>query len=415
MTNFEVLRGTRDCLPKEQIKINKILDIIREGFESFGFRPFDTPIIEYFETLTLKYNEDAEIVQEIFKLSDRGKRGLGLRYDLTTPLSRFVASQKQLKKPFRRYQIGKVFRDGPIKAGRAREFIQCDGDVVGINGVEIEAELLDMFYQTYKKLGINAVLELNNNKILRGALLQEGFDEKDLSNVILSIDKLKKIGFDGVLDEIEKKGLSSKKASKSIKILSSKSFDEIKKLAKNDLLKEGIDELEILTNLIKSAGVEFRVNFSMSRGLDIYTGNIWEAYEKNEKISSSIGSGGRYDKVIGDYIGNSENVPAVGVSFGLVPILAILEDDGDSEGLTDILVVPLEVDLVKSAFSVASFLREKKKCNVEIFYEYKLKKAFSYAQFLGCDKIAIIGKQDLEKGQFTLKSLSSGDEEKIDF
>ena len=164
---IETLKGTRDNLPVDMIRINKITDVIREQFEKFGFRPFDTPIIEYFETLVGKYDDDAEIVSEIFKLSDRGNRELGLRYDLTVPLCRFTASQKQLKKPFRRYQIGKVFRDGPIKVGRDREFIQCDGDVVGQSGVEIEAELMILFYQTYKKLNINAVIELNNNKILR--------------------------------------------------------------------------------------------------------------------------------------------------------------------------------------------------------------------------------------------------------
>ena len=165
---FEVLKGTKDFLPKEQIKINEVLDVIREGFEGYGFRPLDTPLIEYFDTLAMKYDSSAEIVQEIFKVTDRGERELGLRYDLTTPLCRFIAeNNKSLKKPFRRYQIGKVFRDGPIKAGRLREFIQCDGDVVGVNGIEIEAELLIMFFETYKKLGINAVIEINNNKKIK--------------------------------------------------------------------------------------------------------------------------------------------------------------------------------------------------------------------------------------------------------
>ena len=138
---LEVLKGCTDSLPAEQIQINRILDIIRKNFEKYGFRPFDTPIIEYMDVLARKYDEDAEIVQEIFKVTDRGNRKLGLRYDLTTPLSRYVASQKQLKLPFRRYAIGKVFRDGPIKKGRVREFIQCDGDVIGISGTTIEAEI----------------------------------------------------------------------------------------------------------------------------------------------------------------------------------------------------------------------------------------------------------------------------------
>ncbi len=413
--SFEILKGTKDNFPKEQIKINGVLGIIKENFESFGFRPFDTPLIEYFDTLKYKYEDDSEIIQEVFKLSDRGERNLGLRYDLTVPLCRFVANEnKGLKKPFRRYQIGKVFRDGPIKSGRAREFIQCDGDVVGVVGVEIEAELLIMFFSTYKKLGIDCVLELNNNKILRGALLQEGFVEKELSSVILSIDKLKKVGKDGVLAEVKQKGFDTKKVEMAIDILGCKNFDEIKKVAKNDLLKEGIDELVKLTKLIMPYTI-FRLNFSMSRGLDIYTGNIWEAYDKSSnKMRSSIGSGGRYDNVIGDYTKSNEQIPAVGVSFGLVPIMFCLDESGDKEGVSDILVVPLESCLVEEAFKVAQKLRDDNN-NVEMFYGYKLNKGFDYATYLGCSKIVIIGKKDVENKEYTLKNIVSGDEEKVKF
>lgn len=410
---FETLKGTNDSLPSEQIKINKVLKVITKNFERFGFRPFDTPIIEYFETLAMKYDEDAEIVQEIFKLSDRGERSLGLRYDLTTPLSRFVAqNNKSLKKPFKRYQIGKVFRDGPIKPGRLREFTQCDADVVGEDGVGIEAELMVLFFETYKEIGISSVIELNNNKILRGALLQSGFGEKDLQALILSIDKLKKIGEDGVLAEINESGFDAVKAKEAISILSSKTFDEIRKKAKDKLLIEGINELEELVKLA-SPFIDLRINFSMSRGLAIYTGNIWEAYDKTEKISSSIGSGGRYDKVIGEYAGGNEEIPAVGISFGLVPILACLDNGEGKEGLTEILVVPLDESLMKDAFNLAMKLREDN--NVEIFYKYKLKKAFDYAEHLSCGKIAILGKKDFEEGVYTLKNIVTGKEEKVKF
>jgi histidyl-tRNA synthetase len=405
--DFETLKGTKDSLPKDMIRINAALDVIKEQFEKFGFRPFDTPVIEYFETLAGKYDEDAEIVAEIFRLKDRGERELGLRYDLTVPLCRFVASQKQLKKPFRRYQVGKVFRDGPVKVGRDREFVQCDGDVVGQAGVEVEAELMVLFYETYKKLGIDAVIELNNNKILRGALLQNGFAEADLQSLILSIDKLKKVGMKGVLKEIGDKGLEIKDAEKAIKILESKSFGDIRKLAKNQELIDGIDEFEKLIKLIKPY-VKFRINFSMSRGLNIYTGNIWEAYEAKGKISSSIGSGGRYDKVIGDYAGSGEIVPAVGISFGLVPILACLKSGNDREGVTDLLVVPLSEDVVPVCFEVASKFRDK--MNVEIYYGYKIKQSFSYAEYLGAKEVAFIGAKDVGAGKFKIKNIATGKE-----
>ncbi|MCA9460260.1 MAG: histidine--tRNA ligase [Nanoarchaeota archaeon] len=412
--DFEILKGTKDYETKEQIKINEILKIIQTSFESYGFRPFDTPLIEYLETLTNKYDEDAEIVGEIFKLSDRGNRKLGLRYDLTVPLCRYIASQKQLKKPFKRYQIGKVFRDGPIKKGRLREFIQCDGDVIGVAGIEIEAELLKLFFDTYNRIGINVILEINNNKILRGALLQNNFKESDLSSLILSIDKLKKIGESGVLKEIEGKGLDVKNAKSAIKILSSKTFTQIKTSAKNALLLEGINELEELSNLIKIQNVEFRINFSMSRGLDIYTGNIWEAYEKKNKISSSIGSGGRYDKVIANYIGSQEEIPACGISFGLIPILACFDEKNQKEGLTNLLIVPLEKELVPIAYKLADKFR-KIGDNVEISYDYKLKKAFLYTDYLEIEKLIVIGKKDIENGEFILKNLKTKKEDKIKF
>ena len=410
---YEVLKGTSDTIPSEKIKVNFVLDTVRKNFESYGFRPFDTPTIEYFDTLAMKYDKDAEIVQEIFSLTDRGSRELGLRYDLTTPLSRFVAMNiKSLKKPFRRYQIGNVFRDGPIKPGRLREFIQADGDVVGIEGIEIEAELLRMFFDTYTQLGINSVIEINNNKILRGSLLQNGFKEKDLSSIILSIDKLKKIGREEVLKEILDKGFEIKKAEKALDILNCNSFEEIEKLANNSLLNEGVLELKKLTELISSK-VNFRINFSMSRGLDIYTGNIWEAYDNSSRITSSIGSGGRYDRVIGEYAGVDENIPAVGVSFGIVPILAAIGDKlQNKESLTDILVVPLDSNLVLDCFTIAEKLRVEG-FNVEVFYGYKLKKAFDYADYLGCKKIVIYGSKDKENKEYVLKNLSDGKEKKV--
>jgi histidyl-tRNA synthetase len=414
---FEILKGTKDWPPKEAIKINKILNVIKNNFEKFGFRPFETPNIEFLETLTYKYDEDAEIVNEIFKVKDRGNRKLGLRYDLTTPLCRFIAQNRTIKLPFKRYHIGKVFRDGPIKKGRLREFIQCDGDVIGIEGREIEAELLTLFYNTYKELKIDAVIELNNNKILQGAFLQIGFNKNELSSLILSVDKLKKIGLNGVLKEIKEKNLDENKAKLAIEILNSKDFEEIKKKANNKTLLEGIKELEELTNLLKLNNIEFRINFSMARGLDIYTSNIWEAYDKNETISSSIGSGGRYDNIINEFIGNKTNkkFPAVGISFGLIPIIEVLESNKkitEKEGLTNLLIVPLKKEFVPICFKLADKYRNEN-LNVEIFYGYKLNKAFEYCDHLEIDKIIVIGEKDISNKKYLIKDLKTKKTEEI--
>ena len=417
MVDFEVLKGTKDILSNEKIKVDLILDIIRKNFEKYGFRPFDTPIIEYLNILTFKYGEGAEITDEIFTLSDRGERELGLRYDLTTPLCRFVASQKQFKKPFRRYQFGKVFRDGPIKKGRLREFIQCDGDVIGVAGVEIEAELLELFYSTYKELEINPIIEINNNKILRGVFIQNGFKESEISSLILSVDKLKKIGFEKVLEEINLKGFDKDRAKLSIEILSCKSIEELKLKATNDLFKEGIDEIEKLINLIKNLGINYRLNFSMARGLDIYTGNIWEVYDFNNSIVSSIGSGGRFDKVIGEFTNSNEDVLAVGISFGLVPILEVLKYNKKSnsifknkETLTDILVVPIGEDFVPYSFKVANKYRIKNNLNVEVFYGYSLKKAFKYCDSLGIKNLILVGENEVNNNEVILKNLKTKEE-----
>mgnify|MGYP006271496309 CR=1 FL=1 len=410
---FEILKGTKDSTPDEQIIINQITDVMRKNFESYGFRPFDTPVIEYFDTLTNKYDENDEIVQEIFKLSDRGDRKLGLRYDLTIPLCRYISSQKQIKLPFRRYQLAKVFRDGPIKKGRLREFMQCDCDIIGTSGQEVEAELLTLFYETYKEIGINAIIEVNNNKILRGALLQNGFEENELQSLILSIDKLKKIGEKGVLDEIKQKGFDIDRAKNSLDILRSMSFKEIENKSTNEILLEGINELKTLSKLLRSQRIKFAINFSMARGLNIYTGNIWEAYDSDKSITSSIGSGGRYDKAIGNFIDDGRDFPAVGISFGLVPIMACLEDRiKQKQGVSEVLICPLDKSLVPTALKIAKKFR-KNKTKTEVYYEYKLKKAFDYADYIGAKKIVIIGKKDIEEKKYTVKNLKTRKEIRV--
>lgn len=411
---FETLKGTKDSTIEEEIQLQELFSIIKKQFHLYGFAPFDTPLIEYLETLSFKYDDDAEIVQEIFKVQDRGNRELGLRYDLTTPLSRYVASHPHLKKPFKRYQIGKVFRDGPLKKGRMREFYQCDGDVIGIEGRGIEAELLHLYQTTYSQIGIDTVIEVNNNKILRGALLQSGCKEKDLSKYILSIDKLKKIKLEGVVKEIAQKNLDVEKTKQAIEILSSSSFDQIKNLSTHQLLLEGIKELEDLLYLTKRLDVKTRINFSLSRGLDIYTGNIWEVYEKNKKVTSSIGAGGRYNRVIAEYMKVDEEVPAVGISFGITPILACLQNNQKKQSYTQLLIAPLEEDIIPIAIELAKQYRNKG-INTEVSYDFQLKKAFKYCDNKEIEKLIVLGGKDIEMGRYILKNLKTKETQEIIF
>ena len=415
ITEFTTLKGTKDYYSLEAKVKERVFLVLKEEFMRNGFRPFQTPLIEHLQTLTHKYDEDAEIVQEIFKVQDRAKRELGLRYDLTIPLCRFLAQHiKSMKLPFRRFHIGSAFRDGPIKTGRLREFEQCDCDVVGLKGQNIEIELMELFSRCYTKLGIDTVIELNSNKILKGAFLQFGFVEDDLDSLVLSIDKLKKIGIKGVLEETSQKGFDSKDIEKVVEILACNTFDEIKSKAEHQLLIEGIDELEQLVKGCDALNINICVNFTMSRGHSYYTGNIWEVYDMNKRVSSSIGAGGRYDRGISNYIGLDEDIPAVGISFGVVGIMEIMLEqskrDEESLGVSEILVVPLDSSLVINCLGISKIYQEQG-INSEMFYGFKLKKAFDYAQSLGIKKLIIYGLKDKESNSYVLKDLKSGREE----
>ena len=405
---LETLKGTKDFEPELQKQLQNITQIISKQFELYGFQPFDTPQVEYYDILTYKYDEDAEIVQEIFKLKDRGERDLGLRYDLTTPLMRYVAANPHLKKPFKRYQIGKVFRDGPLKKGRMREFYQCDADTVGIEGQEIEVDMLTLFYEVYKKLGIDTIIEINNNKILQGAILQSGGNQENLSQYILSIDKLKKIGKDKVLEEISEKGLDKNIASNALEILSSKSIEELKNKATSQVLNEGIDELEELVKYI--GDIPIILNFTLARGLDIYTGNIWEAYDKSRKVTSSIGAGGRYDSVIGEFAQDGNNYPAVGISFGITPILSCLEKEKE-EITTQILIAPLSREVLEESFKLAKVYREKN-YTTQIAFQYSLKKIFKYSDSINAKYLILLGEEDIKNQEYTIKNLKTKEEVK---
>ncbi len=412
---FETLKGTKDYSYEESIQLNTIFEIIRTNLEKNGFNPLLTPTIEFFKTLAGKYEEDAEIVGEIFKTTDRGNRDLGLRYDLTVPLCKFIAqNSKAIKFPFKRYEVGRVFRDGPIKTGRLREFIQFDLDIIGEKSTISEAETLIMLSGIYKQLNIKSVIEINNNKILKGALLQVGFKEDILEKIILSIDKLKKIGKEKVIEEIKKQGFDETFAKDAIEILQSKNFAEIKSKAKNGLLIEGIDELETIYNF-SNKKIDVRINFSLARGLNIYTGNIWEAYEKNNAISSSIGGGGRYDKVIGEFIEDKQEYPSYGFSFGIVPILEVLKKTkkiSNKRTVTDILIVPIKKEFLEYSNEVKKKLIEEKN-NCEISYFFKLKKAFSYCESYKIPNICIVGKDEVDNKTIKIKNLETGQEKEI--
>ena len=283
---FEIrnLKGTFDFLPEKQYVRNQIIDVLKKNFEEYGYLPLETPILNEFDLLKYKYSEGAEILHEVYRLTDQGKRDIGLRYDLTVPFCKVIALNKDLTMPFRRYEIGRVFRDGPVKAGRTREFYQCDVDVVGIDGRFIEIEQMQMVAKVFKQLGIDVVIKWNNRKLMTGLLEYFGFKPEQFDGVVTLIDRLEKISKKELLEEFEKFGLNEEKVDMLLALFA-KSLDEYKVLAdgsKIEGLKEGVFECLEVAGFVNKLGLEKVCEFSptLARGLGIYTGTVFEFFDK---------------------------------------------------------------------------------------------------------------------------------------
>ena len=313
---FENLKGTYDYLPEKQILRENIQNKLRDIFKIYGFAPLETPILCYYDLLASKYSEGADILNEIYKLSDQGKRDLGLRYDLTITFCKLISSDPYMPMPFKRYEIGKVFRDGPVRVGRNREFTQCDVDMVGVSNLMAEAEYLTMTEEAYRKLGLDVEILVNHRKLLSGMIraVLNASDEKQIRESILIIDKFAKLSKAEFHREFEKIGVSAAKVDELIGILNlpiEELSEKLKDYPSNEEIAAGVSELDELRNYISGTAAENRVVFApyLARGIDIYTGVVWEIFLKDRKIGGedfgiSLGGGGRYDKIITDFVGD---------------------------------------------------------------------------------------------------------------
>ena len=388
-------RGTKDFLPEQKILRQKITDVLREVFELYGYPPLETPLIERFSVLSAKYAGGAEILKETFNFKDQGKRELGLRYDLTVPFSRVIAMNPRIKMPFKRYQIGRVFRDGPIKLGRMREFWQCDVDIVGTKSMLADAEMVAIASEGFKRLGIKVVIKINNRKVL-DAVMEEA-KVKDAESAILTLDKLEKIGEKGVLKEFKEKGIDGKRILKVVKA---------KKLQLKN--REGLDELEEMEKYLKNLNVKnYKIDYTLARGLSYYTGTVFEVVCK--EIGSSIAGGGRYDKMIGGFIGKGE-FPAVGISFGLEPIFEVMKKES-KKTVADVYVI--SIGQLKESLKVVSQLRkENVKCDID-FNSRSISKNLNYANKMGIPYVVIVGEDEVKMKKYSLKDMVKGKEEKL--
>lgn len=413
------VKGGYDFLPQEEKIRNYIKETLKEVFELYGYFSIETPIITYYDILTDKYDDESDILKEIYKLSDQGDRKLGLRYDLTVPFAKFIALNKnKIKYPFKRYEIAKVFRDGPVKTGRDREFTQCDVDVVGLDGQFVEAELLSLYRDAFKRLGIDIIIKYNSRKLMMGLMIENGVSEDMISIVTTIIDKKDKLSINEFENLMLKYGIKKKNID-SLASTFSLSLDELNSKylnSDNKFIKDGLNELNELNTYIVNLGLQEICTFSpsLARGQNYYTGNVFEVYEKNNKISGSIGGGGRYDNMITNFIDDGNLYPTVGISFGLSSIYELLKDEQKVSNQVQIDIFIISMNEPVASLKVASELR-KLGYKVEIdTSNKKIKKLFEYANKENIKYVIVLGEDEIKNEKFRIKDMFNRKEYEID-
>ena len=402
MTDIQNPKGTNDVNIEEKIQVNRIIKIISEVFEKYGFNPLQTTILEKYETLAAKYTGGKEILKETFKLKDQGKRDLGLRYDLTVPLARYIAMNPNLKMPFKRYEIGQVFRDGPTKLARYREFTQCDADTIGSKNMLADAEMLAIASEIFSRLNLKFIIRVNNRKVLDAILESFKIPQDKRESIILSIDKLDKIEISGVKKELKEKGF--KNVDNLLNLIFTNDLKDIKKVIKN---KEGIEELNQVIKYSKLLNVKnLELDISLARGLAYYTGTIFEDYLKNSEIKSSIAAGGRYDKMIGSFLDNKD-IPAVGISFGINVIKDVVKENKE-KSIVEFYIIP--INTLDKSLAILNKLRQGNlKSDIDL-NERGISKNLEYASKYEIPYVIIIGKDELRQNKIKLRDMKTGKE-----
>ena len=395
------LKGVNDFDPAVMTLRNHITDVLRRNFELYGYQPLDTAMLNYRDLLTYKYGEQAEIVKEIYALSDQGERDLGLRFDLTVPFCKYIALNRSLKLPFKRYEIGKVFRNGPVKAGRLREFIQCDVDVVGDGSRAIEIELLELAITCYLQLGITPQIQIGHRQILTGLLQTFGVTENH-DAIIGVLDKIKKITREETLTELSKY-LPTDTAEK---LLAAVTWDlpALEKFLPNNA---GIAEIKDLWSQLSALNLTQYCVFtpSLARGLNVYTGVVWEVFDAQGRYTSSLGGGGRYDQIITNFVGSGVAYPAVGLSFGLEPISTLLAATKTTNPIK-LLVVPMGTE--PTCHALANQLRSFGIPTMIWTAKPKVGKALEYAAATQINFATVIGADEISTNQIRVKNLLTG-------
>ncbi|MEZ2417984.1 histidine--tRNA ligase [Luteibacter sp. RCC_6_2] len=436
LTPARTMPGVLELLPLDQIAFQRMLDTIRRNYERFGFLPIETPVIEHSDVLLTKTGGETErqvyFVQSTGALGAAAEKGgvpeLALRFDLTVPLARYVAEHEHdLSFPFRRYQMQRVYRGERAQRGRFREFYQCDIDVVGKDSLSVryDAEIPAVIYSVFRELNIGAfTIQLNNRRLMRGYFENLGIADTEQQMLVLrEVDKLDKRGADYVRDTLtgEAFGLSAEVAAKILAFVQVRSHSVEDAFAKLDALGSGSEtfeqgraELKEVLSLIRDFGVpetHFALNLSIARGLDYYTGTVYETTLDDHPGIGSICSGGRYENLAGQY--TKSHLPGVGISIGLTRLYWQLRDAGlisTARSTVDVLVTQMDPAQLPTYLAVANELRTAGIATEVVLEGGKLGKQFKYADRAGIRFVVVLGEDEIAKGVVTVKDLRREDQ-----
>lgn len=413
------LKGFRDFLPADMRIRQFVFAVFRETFEKYGYEPLETPVLEYADILMGKYGEEAE--QLMYHFKDRGERDVAMKYDLTVPTCRVLAQyNEQLGLPFKRYQIQPVWRAENTQKGRFREFYQCDADTFGSSSQLVEAEYIQMGVEVLQKLGFKDVLvRINNRKIIDGITQYAGASTEEFYTICIAVDKLDKIGMDGVKEEMARKGITAEIIAKVEEVISIPAGRSEALAAMKDKLKdiqiavEGIEELEKMFTFLSEAQVPdqfYQFDPTIIRGLSYYTGPVWEFVIVDGGVGS-IGGCGRYDELVKLYSG--KDIPAAGGSFGIERLIEIIKDRNmvNLDTAENVLVTIFSPETAGISIKVAQKLRADGK-QVMLYPDEntRLDKQLKYANRKNIQYVAIIGPEEKQNNTYKIKNMQSGEE-----
>ena len=424
MITPQTLKGFRDYLPETMIPRRQIINAAAEVYESFGFAPIDTPALEYLEILQGKGSDETD--KQMYKFQDAGGRNVGMRFDLTVPLARFSAQHiNELGTPFKRYHIAPVWRGENTQHGRYREFVQCDFDTIGTTGVESDIEAVLVIYTLFCRLGFKDqfVIHVNNRQILNGILETMNLREKSVS-VLRAIDKLPKVGAEKVIEELKQTAGATDEQCESLLAMASLTGtnDEVLNrlseiAAQSELAQAGIARLRQILDGAKAAGIAdsaVQIDLSIARGLDYYTGVIFETFLTELPKIGSVCSGGRYDNLAELY--TKQQLPGIGASLGLDRLLAAMEELGklpDAKTPADVLILFFDSERLNDYIKMSVELRSAG-VKVELYPEpKKIKAQMQYADRKGFKYVVIAGSKEFEEGKVQIKNLADGSQRDV--